>query len=90
MNINQLADRVGETPFAASDWLEVTQPMIDQFADVTRDDQFIHIDPDRARRETPFDGTIAHGFLTLSLLTHLLEAAVPPVKKVTIPTENEN
>ena len=52
------------------DWFQVTQDQIDQFADVTHDHQFIHVDPDRAK-ETPFGTTIAHGFLTLSMLTHL-------------------
>lgn len=50
-----------------SNWITVDQPMIDQFAKTTHDDQWIHIDPERAARETPFGGTIAHGFLTLSL-----------------------
>jgi acyl dehydratase len=52
------------------EWFEVTQDLIDQFADVTLDHQFIHVDPERAKA-TPFGTTIAHGFLTLSLLTHL-------------------
>lgn len=54
-----------------SDWLTVSQDDVNQFADTTRDHQFIHLDVERARRETPFGGTIAHGFLTLSLLSHL-------------------
>lgn len=53
------------------DWLEVTQPMIDLFADATGDHQWIHIDPDRAAKG-PFGTTIAHGFLTLSLLPQLV------------------
>lgn len=57
-----------------SDWVEVTQGMIDRFAEATGDRQFIHVDPERAAR-TPFGGTIAHGFLTLSLLPLLLEKA---------------
>lgn len=52
------------------EWFQVTQDQIDQFADVTYDHQFIHIDPERAK-DTPFGTTIAHGFLTLSMLTHL-------------------
>lgn len=52
------------------EWFEVTQDQIDQFADVTHDHQFIHVDPEAAKA-TPFGTTIAHGFLTLSLLTHL-------------------
>ena len=54
-----------------SDWIEVDQARINQFADVTGDHQFIHIDPERAKSETPFGGTIAHGFLTLSLLSQM-------------------
>jgi acyl dehydratase len=57
------------------DWFEVTQDQVNQFADVTHDHQFIHVDPERAK-DTPFGGTIAHGFLTLSMLTHL-SATVP-------------
>lgn len=61
--------RIGEE-IGVSAWIEVTQAMIDTFADVTRDPQFIHIDPVAAAK-TPFGGTIAHGFLTLSLLSHM-------------------
>lgn len=50
-----------------SNWIKVTQDKIDTFADITHDDQWIHLDGPRAARETPFGGTIAHGFLTLSL-----------------------
>lgn len=52
-------------------WLEITQKRVNQFAEATGDFQFIHIDPERAKAETPFGGTIAHGFLTLSLLSML-------------------
>ncbi|KAK0332183.1 MaoC family dehydratase [Sphingobium yanoikuyae] len=66
-----------------SEWLFVDQPMIDRFADATYDHQFIHVDPIRAT-ETPFGGTIAHGFLTLSLLPHLRTSIpsppMPPLK----------
>lgn len=60
----------------ASDWLTITQEMIDRFADVTGDHQWIHVDPERARRETPFGSSIAHGFLTVSLLPQLSQQAV--------------
>ena len=53
-----------------SPWLEITQERVQQFADATNDHQFIHLDPERAAK-TPFGGTIAHGFLSLSLLTYL-------------------
>jgi acyl dehydratase len=56
------------------EWFEVTQDQINQFADVTHDHQFIHVDPARAK-DTPFGTTIAHGFLTLSMLTHLAKGA---------------
>ncbi len=59
-----------------SDWLLVTQKMIDQFAELTGDPQWIHIDVERAKTETPFGGTIAHGFLTVSLLPQLAREAV--------------
>jgi acyl dehydratase len=58
-----------------SDWMLVDQTMIDRFADATLDHQFIHVDPARAAA-TPFGGTVAHGFLTLSLLSHL-DASIP-------------
>src|SRR3954471_23878823 len=58
------------------EWFQVTQDQINQFADVTLDHQFIHVDPERARA-TPFKGTIAHGFLTLSLLVHLCLPFIP-------------
>jgi len=59
-----------------SDWLAITQDRINAFADATGDHQWIHVDPGRAAAETPFGATIAHGFLTLSLLSTLLRDAV--------------
>lgn len=64
----QLNDMIGKE-IGVSRWIEVDQKRIDVFADVTEDPQFIHIDPERAKAETPFGGTIAHGFLSLSLLS---------------------
>ena len=61
---------------ATGDWYEMTQETVNQFADVTQDHQFIHVDPERAK-QTPFGGPIAHGFLTLSMLTHLGASANP-------------
>ena len=61
---------------AVTDWLEVTQERINQFADATDDHQWIHTDPERAQRESPYGTTIAHGFLTLSLLPRFLKGAV--------------
>ncbi|WP_244631049.1 MaoC family dehydratase [Aureimonas sp. ME7] len=63
-----------------SGWLTVDQSMIDRFADATNDHQFIHVDPERALTETPFGGTIAHGFLSLSLLSTLAYDAMPGVR----------
>jgi acyl dehydratase len=59
-----------------SDWLAVTQERINAFADTTDDHQWIHVDVERAMEETPFGTTIAHGFLTLSLLSSLMRNAV--------------
>lgn len=58
--------------FEPTDWLEIAQERIDQFAAATNDHQFIHVEPERAA-QTPFGGTIAHGYLTLSLLTYFSE-----------------
>jgi acyl dehydratase len=63
--LDEMRAKVGEE-IGVSDWHEVTQEEIDQFAAVTGDDQWIHIDPERAT-QTPFGGTIAHGYYTLSL-----------------------
>jgi acyl dehydratase len=65
-SLAELSGRVGET-LGVSDWVEVDQDRIDQFAKATGDHQWIHVDPERAAAG-PFGGTVAHGFLTLSLL----------------------
>jgi acyl dehydratase len=67
-------------PELVSGWQTVNQSMIDMFADATHDHQFIHTDRQRAEQETPFGGTIAHGFLTLSLLSALAFDAMPGVE----------
>src|ERR1017187_4822945 len=59
-----------------SDWVEITQNMIDRFANLTGDHQWIHIDAERAARESPFHTTSAHGFLTVSLLSRMMHEAV--------------
>ena len=61
----------------SSDWLAVTQEMINDFARVTRDHQWIHVDPQRAARDSPFGATVAHGFFTLSLIPHLTGMVEP-------------
>ena len=81
ISLEQLLARVGNE-IAVSDWLDITQPVIDEFADAVQDRQWIHVDPERAARESPFRNasgerrTVAHGFLTLSLLTRMLENAI--------------
>lgn len=74
-NLNSLK-QFESRQFPATDWFVVTQDRIQKFADATEDRQWIHLDPDRAQRESPFGGTIAHGFLTLSLLSYFLKQAV--------------
>ena len=68
-SLDDIRARIG-TDLGASSWIAVTQNDINAFADVTGDRQFIHVDPDMAA-QTPFGGTIAHGFLTLSLLSQM-------------------
>jgi len=74
-NVADLMRARGES-VGESDWLSVTQPMIDEFARLTNDHQWIHVDPERARRESPLGTTIAHGFLTLSLLSSMIAQCV--------------
>ena len=68
-SLDQIRARIG-TDIGTSDWIEVTQDRIDAFAEATEDRQFIHLDPVLAA-QTPFGGTIAHGFLSLSLLSRM-------------------
>ncbi len=77
--LDALRARIGEA-IGTSSWREVAQERVDRFAEVTDDHQFIHIDPERARRETPFGGSIAHGFLTLSLLSTMAYETLPTVE----------
>jgi acyl dehydratase len=74
-DIGALRDQIGQE-VAVSEWYEVTQDHIDLFANATSDHQWIHIDPPRAVVESPFRTTIAHGFLTLSLLSVLMRQAL--------------
>jgi acyl dehydratase len=75
LHLDELAQRVGRE-IATSDWLEITQDRIDKFAEAGGDFQWIHVDPERAARESPFGRTIAHGFLTLSVLSQLLSDSI--------------
>ena len=74
-NIDQLKTLLGQE-LGSSDWITVDQSMIDSFAGVTGDDQWIHVDPERTKNESIFGRTIAHGFLTLSLLSRFSREAL--------------
>ncbi|MFZ1235465.1 MAG: MaoC family dehydratase [Prevotella sp.] len=68
----EFAAHLGEE-LGVSDWMEIDQDRINRFADATLDHQWIHVNEERAKKESPYGGTIAHGYLTLSLLPHLWE-----------------
>ena len=74
-SVSQLRDLIGQE-VAVTDWLEVDQSRIDRFAEATEDRQWIHLDTERAKKESPYGTTIAHGFLTLSLLSALMAQAI--------------
>ena len=77
ISVQELAERVGQE-FALSRWFDMPQSRIDAFADAIEDWQFIHINPEAAKA-TPFGGTIAHGFLTLSMLSAIAYDALPAI-----------
>ncbi len=72
--LNELAACIGQE-IAVSDWVTITQQQVNTFADATGDHQWIHVDADKAKAG-PFGGTIAHGFLTLSMLPRIMESAL--------------
>ncbi len=74
-NLADLEPKAG-TEIAVSDWLEITQARVDRFAEATDDHQWIHVDPERAKRDSPYGGTIAHGYLTLSLIAGFMANTV--------------
>jgi acyl dehydratase len=74
-SLRDLRDRIGQE-IVVSAWMEITQERIDRFAEATEDHQWIHVDVERARRESPFRTTIAHGFLTVSMLSRLLNSSI--------------
>jgi acyl dehydratase len=74
-SVDALKQAVGQE-VAVTDWFQMTQDRVQQFADATLDHQWIHVDVERSKRESPFKGPIAHGFLTLSLLAHFMQQAV--------------
>jgi acyl dehydratase len=77
VTVDRLNDIIGQE--MVSPWREVTQDQVTQFADITGDRQWIHVDAERAGRESAFGGTIAHGFFTLALASRLLRDAVGAV-----------
>jgi len=83
-NFEEIKARIG-TEIGVSDWILIDQKAIDTFADVTGDHQFIHVDP-AAAAQTPFGGTVAHGFLTLSLLSQMAAGVmlIPPTIKMAV------
>lgn len=74
-SLDEMRAHVG-TEVALSDWVVVTQERVDRFADATDDHQWIHVDLERCKTESPFGGPIAHGFLTLSMLSALFEKSI--------------
>jgi acyl dehydratase len=74
-SLQSLKDHAGRE-IATTGWMAVTQERILQFAEATGDRQWIHVDPERARRESPYGAAIAHGFLTLSLMSHFMREAI--------------
>lgn len=73
--LEELKGLVGQV-VAVSDWVEITQQRVNLFAEATGDHQWIHIDVERSKRESPFGGTVAHGFLTLSLLPLMMSGSI--------------
>lgn len=79
LTFENMAGHIGQE-IGVSGWQEVSQEMINGFADATLDNQWIHVDVERARKESPFGGTVAHGYLTLSLIAGLsLGLGIVPV-----------
>jgi acyl dehydratase len=74
-SLDALKGLVGQE-VATSEWFPITQERIQQFAEATEDSQWIHVDPERAKRESPYGATVAHGFLTLSLLSQFLARSI--------------
>ena len=83
ISLSDVPGLVGQV-LGISEWIVVDQPMIDRFADATLDHQFIHVDPERAAAESPFGATIAHGCLTLSLLSAMNFDCLPKIREQTM------
>jgi acyl dehydratase len=75
MQVEDVKQSIGKEA-GVGGWLDVNQDLIDQFSALTGDRQWIHVDAERARRESPFGATVAHGFLTVALLSRLVSEAV--------------
>lgn len=83
-SMEELKTLIGQE-VAVTDWISVSQERVNLFADATGDHQWIHLDVERSRKESPFGGTIAHGFLTLSLLPMMIQSAVTmPATKLAV------
>ena len=83
ISLDAYQNMVGEE-IGVSSWHLVDQKRIDHYADVIEDHQFIHVDPERAKRETPFGTTVAHGFLTMSLLSIMSYEVMPVIQGTTM------
>ncbi|MBY5537596.1 MaoC family dehydratase [Rhizobium leguminosarum] len=83
LSLADVPSRIGQE-LGKSEWITVDQITIDLFADATHDHQFIHVHPERAAVESPFGGTIAHGFLTLSLLSAMNFSGMPRIREQTM------
>lgn len=83
MTVDTYLSHEGKT--FTSDWFEMTQERVNAFADLTHDHNFIHVDVERTKAETPFGGTIAHGYFTLSMLSHLGATCLPGIPANSIP-----
>ncbi|MBB4952491.1 acyl dehydratase [Agrobacterium vitis] len=83
ISLSEVSGLVGQE-LGVSRWITIDQTMIDNFAKATDDFQFIHTDPGRAKAESPFGGTIAHGFLTVSLLSTMHYDCLPVVREQTM------
>ncbi|WP_394889749.1 MaoC family dehydratase [Mesorhizobium sp. AaZ16] len=83
ISLAEVSRLVGQE-LGTSKWITIDQNIIDLFADATHDHQFIHVDPERAAAESPFGGTIAHGFLILSLLPLMNFSGMPKIREQTM------
>jgi acyl dehydratase len=82
ISLQELTQKLGSV-IATSAWYAIDQPMIDRFAAITYDNYFIHVDPERAKTDGPYGGTIAHGMLILSLLSDMAARSLPTLQGLT-------